>query len=94
MYRVKSIMNYNGTYRLDDEIKQYVGRECTIDTIITTDVCVMLLFMDYIESTPPYLVTSPVRVFRGKQNQTDLTIKTQETIYELELIKEDNDPDE
>lgn len=90
MYKVKAIMNYNGTYRLEDRMRELVGWRCELAACALKDMCAQIvLWKEDDENEPPELIiTSPIREIMGTENKTDLTIKTQNTIYELELVQE------
>lgn len=86
MYKVKAIMNYNGTYRLEDTLREFVGWNCQLSSHALKDMCVELYLWK--DEHLDFIITSPIREIMGIENKTDLTIKTQNTIYELELVQE------
>lgn len=86
MYKVKAIMNYNGTYRLEDTLRELVGWNCELGSRALKDMCVKLILWN--GEYEDFIITSPIREIMGTENETDLTIKTQNTIYELELVQE------
>ena len=88
LYKLKKILNYNGTYRLEDNIVAMSDWYCEIMSILLPDMCAKLIVFNE-GGSEESIVTSPIRQVMGTLGKTDLTIKTQNTIYELELIKED-----
>lgn len=89
MYKIKRILNYNGTYRLEDKAVLMSGWYCEIMSVLLPDMCAQLIVFNDGDDDTEFIITSPVRLVMGTPDKTDLTIKTQNTIYELELVKED-----
>lgn len=85
LYRIKSIMNYNGTYRLDGNYPQRVGAIGEIISDIEKDLCLVFRY----EDGHGDLVTSHIRDYSGVKDKTNLLVKTQNSIYEFELIRDE-----
>lgn len=88
MYRFTKVLNINGTHRLEYDIKDLVGRDCIVGHVLEPDLCAIFFVKDD-EGIELPIVTSPVRTVSGTRNKTNLVIKTQFTIYELEWIGEE-----
>lgn len=85
MYKIKSILNYNGTHRLDGRYPKRIGQLGEIISDVEKDLCLMFEYAD----GHGVLTTSHIREYRGTKNETNLTVKTQNSIYEFELVEDE-----
>lgn len=85
MYEIVSILNYNGTHRLDGNYPDRIGVRCVLYSDLERGFCLKVLVDD---EQGHSFITSPVKDYRGTPEKTDLTVYTADTIFEFKLIKD------